>query len=81
MAIEVDPGSQWWEPDEDTAADAVRAAMRGESAASTVRARIAADLTWEQATSKLIAILEELHREHGHSWQPVRERAQRRPQT
>src|SRR5262245_9222172 len=70
-------GSRWWEPDEDAAADAVRAAIRNDSARSAIRDRIAAALTWEHATSTLIAILEELHREHGHAWQPARPRAKR----
>jgi len=75
-------GSQWWEPDERAAADTVRDALHGDSRPPfTARARIAADLTWDQATSRLIAILEELHRKHGHAWQPPRDRAKRRRQT
>ena len=58
-------GAQWWNPDEGAAADAVGEAVRGEDRVSgTARARIA-DLTWENATTRLIGILEELHRQHG----------------
>jgi len=75
-------GSQWWEPDERAAADTVRDAVHGDSRPPfTARARIATDFTWDQATSRLIAILEELHRKHGHAWQPPRDRAKRRRQT
>jgi glycosyltransferase involved in cell wall biosynthesis len=57
-------GARWWEPDEDAAADAVREAVRGDHASPAARARIA-DLTWENATARLLAILEELHQESG----------------
>jgi glycosyltransferase involved in cell wall biosynthesis len=58
-------GARWWEPDEDAAADALHEAVRGHHAPPTARARFA-DLTWERATTRLLEILEELHREHGH---------------
>ena len=58
-------GMQWWDPDESAAADAVREAVRGDHASPTARARIAADLTWEHATTRLLTILDELHQQHG----------------
>jgi len=59
-------GSDWWEPDEEAAADFVRQAIRtaGEGL-PTARARIARDYTWEQSAKCLIKILEELHERHG----------------
>lgn len=59
-------GSDWWEPDEEAAADLIRQAIRtaGEGL-PTARARIARDFTWEQSAKCLIKILEELHERHG----------------
>ena len=57
-------GAHWWDPDERAAADAVREALRGNHASGVAPARIA-DLTWEHATTRLLEILEELHRQHG----------------
>ncbi len=54
-------GTEWWDPDEDGAAEAIREAVSGADHGSpTLRARIAAELTWEKATDRLLAILEEL---------------------
>jgi len=59
-------GTEWWEPDEEAAAEAIREAVSGADHGSpTPRARIAAELTWEKATDRLIAILDELHARHG----------------
>lgn len=59
-------GSDWWEPDEEAAADFVRQAIRtaGEGM-PTARARIANQFTWEQSAKGLTKILEELHDRHG----------------
>ncbi len=58
-------GMEWWEPDEEAAGEAIREALSGADHGSpTPRARIAADLTWEKATDRLIAILDELHAWH-----------------
>ncbi len=59
-------GSDWWEPDEEVAAEFVRQAIRtaGEGL-PTARARLARDFTWEQSAKCLIKILEELHERHG----------------
>ena len=58
--------SDWWESDEEAAADFVRQAIRtaGEGM-PTARARIANQFTWEQSAKCLIKILEELHDRHG----------------
>jgi glycosyltransferase involved in cell wall biosynthesis len=59
-------GSDWWEPDQEAAAECLRQAIRtaGEGL-PTARARIARDFTWEQSAKCLIKILEELHERHG----------------
>jgi glycosyltransferase involved in cell wall biosynthesis len=59
-------GSDWWEPDEEAAAEFIRRAIRtaGEGL-PTARARIANEFTWEQSAKGLIKILEELHEQHG----------------
>jgi len=54
-------GAEWWEPDEDAAAEAIRAAIRGEvDDRPTARARLLAEFTWPQATARLLSILAEL---------------------
>ena len=59
-------GSEWWQPDEEVAAEFVRQAIRiGGDGWPTARARLAADFTWEQSAKRLIKILEELHERHG----------------
>lgn len=59
-------GSEWWEPDEDAAAMAVRQAIRtAGNGMPTARARFASEFTWEQTAKRLIKILEELHERHG----------------
>ena len=59
-------GTDWWEPDEVAASSALRKAVTGADRGSpTARGQIAAEFTWEQATARLIAILEELHERHG----------------
>ena len=58
-------GTEWWDPDEEAAAEAIREAVSGaDQDPRTVRARITAELTWEKATDQLITILEELHDRH-----------------
>ena len=59
-------GSDWWEPDEEAAADCVRQAIRtaGEGL-PTARTRIASEFTWERSARCLIEILEELYERHG----------------
>ena len=59
-------GADWWEPDEEAATEAVRKVVTSaDHGHPTARARIAAEFTWEQATTRLIGILEELHERHG----------------
>jgi len=59
-------GADWWEPDETAAEEAVREAVAGQDRDRTsARSRVAAEFTWELATTRLIAILEELHERHG----------------
>lgn len=64
-------GAEWWEPAEDAAAEAVREAVSGaDHDRPTARDRIANTFTWEQATTHLIAILDELHEQHGRRFSP-----------
>jgi len=53
-------GASWWEPDEDDAVAAIRAAIDGrDHGKASPRDRVLRELTWEIATSRLIAILSE----------------------
>jgi glycosyltransferase involved in cell wall biosynthesis len=62
-------GSEWWEPDEDAAVAAIQTALRPRSdPGPAARPRIAAELTWDQATHRLVEILEELHARHGRTF-------------
>jgi glycosyltransferase involved in cell wall biosynthesis len=59
-------GAEWWEPDPEAAATAIGAAVRGaDPPRASARDRVATEFTWEKATARLIAILEELHGSHG----------------
>lgn len=59
-------GSDWWQPDEEAAADFVRQAIKtAGNGLPTARARIANEFTWEQSAKCLIKILEELYERHG----------------
>jgi glycosyltransferase involved in cell wall biosynthesis len=59
-------GSQWWAPDEDAAAQALRHAIDGhDQPAASARDRLAASFTWPQAAARLTGILADLHAEHG----------------
>lgn len=59
-------GSEWWEPDEETAVECIRQAIRTAGEGSpTARARISRDFTWEKSARRLIEILEELHTRKG----------------
>jgi glycosyltransferase involved in cell wall biosynthesis len=54
-------GASWWEPDEDRAVELIRSAIEGtDDVPCSARDRILRDFTWEKATQRLIAILEEL---------------------
>jgi glycosyltransferase involved in cell wall biosynthesis len=59
-------GSDWWEPDEETAVELIREAIRtaGEGM-PTARERIANNFTWEHSAKRLVEILEELHERNG----------------
>jgi glycosyltransferase involved in cell wall biosynthesis len=53
-------GANWWEPDEEAAVAAIRAAIDGRDGdRASARERILSDFTWEVATRRLIAILGE----------------------
>ena len=53
-------GQHWWEPDEDAAIDAIRAAIDGrDSQRSSPRERMVCDFTWTKATDRLVDILSE----------------------
>jgi glycosyltransferase involved in cell wall biosynthesis len=59
-------GAEWWEPDEEAAAEALREAIDGRDAGRPrARARVAESFTWAQAARRLLAVLEELHAGHG----------------
>lgn len=53
-------GSEWWEPDEDAAVDAIRDAIAGRDLATPARARLARELTWDRAAARLLDILDEV---------------------
>ena len=53
-------GATWWEPDEEVAIAAIRAAIDScDADLASPRERILRELTWEQATRRLLAILDE----------------------
>jgi len=53
-------GANWWYPDEDGAVAAIRAAIDGRDAPrASARDHIASQFTWEQATERLVEILDE----------------------
>lgn len=54
-------GADWWEPDEDTAAELIHQAITNaeEGKCLAARERIASEFTWEKATIRLMGILEE----------------------
>ena len=59
-------GSEWWQPDEEVAAEFVRQAIgTAGDGLPTASARLASEFTWEQSAKCLIKILEELHEHHG----------------
>ena len=59
-------GSDWWEPDEEAAADFVHQAITTSgNGLPTATTRLSRDFTWEQSAKCLIKILEELHERHG----------------
>jgi glycosyltransferase involved in cell wall biosynthesis len=55
-------GADWWEPDEEAAADCLRRAItRGDTGLNLgARARMVGQYTWEKAARRLLEILEEL---------------------
>jgi glycosyltransferase involved in cell wall biosynthesis len=59
-------GAQWWAPDTDAAAQALRNAIDGrDQPAASARDRLAASFTWPRAAARLTQILAGLHAEHG----------------
>jgi len=59
-------GAEWWEPDEDAAAEALRRALDGrDGGLGSVRGRLAAQFTWDHAAQRLVALLRELHERRG----------------
>jgi glycosyltransferase involved in cell wall biosynthesis len=54
-------GANWWQPDEDAAADAIRAAIDGrDTPHASPRERIMREFTWDRVARRLMAILEEV---------------------
>ncbi len=53
--------ASWWEPDEEAAVEAVRAAIDGRDPhGAPARERVLSEFTWERATRRLLEILAEL---------------------
>jgi glycosyltransferase involved in cell wall biosynthesis len=51
-------GANWWEPDEDAAVAAIRAAIGGrDETKASARERILTEFTWQRATESLLEIL------------------------
>jgi glycosyltransferase involved in cell wall biosynthesis len=63
--------ANWWEPDDGEAILAIRAAIDGKDVSpASARQRVIREFTWEQATRRLIVLLEDLRsrRRTGRSW-------------
>jgi glycosyltransferase involved in cell wall biosynthesis len=59
----------WWEPDEDSAVAAIRAAIENTGPAkASPRDRILNEFTWDKATARLIGILSEFDRPRRKLW-------------
>jgi hypothetical protein len=59
-------GSEWWQPDEDVAAEHIRGAIdMGGEPENTARLRLAERFTLAKAAARLIEVLEQLHLRHG----------------
>ncbi len=63
-------GAEWWKPDEAAAIACIRAAIEGrDGVMRSPRERIVREFTWEQATRRLIAVLDEaVHRTRQGIW-------------
>jgi glycosyltransferase involved in cell wall biosynthesis len=62
-------GANWWEPDENEAVAALRAALKGQDhPAASARERVRHEFTWEQAMRRLISILEEITPRRRRRW-------------
>jgi glycosyltransferase involved in cell wall biosynthesis len=65
-------GSDWWEPDEETAVELIREAIRTASEGlPTAKERIVNNFTWQHSARRLVEILEELHKRHGNKFKKV----------
>jgi len=54
-------GVHWWAPDDDSAAQAIHAAMKGDDVpVASARERVRSEFTWQRAASRLTEILDEL---------------------
>lgn len=54
-------GADWWQPDEAAAVACIRAAIEGrDTPRAAARQRVLAGFTWQQATRRLVAILDEV---------------------
>jgi len=64
-------GANWWEPDEDAAVAAIRAAIDGRDGDKvSARERILSQFTWQKATECLLEILGELEAKEKRRWFP-----------
>jgi glycosyltransferase involved in cell wall biosynthesis len=61
-------GAEWWEPDQEHAIAHVRSVIAGDPGPRSPRQRILRELTWEHATLRLLAILEEVELKRGRHW-------------
>jgi glycosyltransferase involved in cell wall biosynthesis len=58
--------ANWWEPDEGEAILAIRAAIDGTDVSTgSARRRVIREFTWERATRRLIALLEQVRSQRG----------------
>ncbi len=56
-------GANWWEPDQESAVDAIREAVDGRDAGrGSARSRVLTEYSWEAATRQLVGILADVER-------------------
>jgi len=58
-------GATWWDPDPVEAAAALREVIDGRHRRVSARQRMVARFTWDRAATRLLAVLDELHRRRG----------------
>jgi glycosyltransferase involved in cell wall biosynthesis len=72
-------GADWWEPDPEAAAAAIRIAIDGgDGPVASARARLLDEFTWERSTRRLIEVLSDLEARSGSRWRRLWSRVSRR---